>query len=287
MNYFNIEQGLGTITAMRIAEQDFQRFHLQFSYFARTPYMIWIGLSTEQFPRVVIKIHAPFCHSLNKAIKNKPLIWRTWSSITRIWEIEYDTANWAEIIESVKNDTLQSLLEHIFYYQEEELIQMEVDRAYAEIQKNFMINRQLYPKCVVYGASLNEFKNGLIHVRPNYHPQKQYVRVEIYAHKRFLGKFKDFLKRIGYEPLHFHFDPQFKAWSFTLPDSSTTQRIIDHNTDPDTAWINLALNRIIEWFTKFKIQKIKLFDTYVDTPVENELIECCRIETESGEHIFL
>ena len=287
MNYFNIEQFLGTITAMRIADEDFQRFHLECSYFARTPYMIWIGLSTEEFPRVVFKIHAPFCHSLNKAIKNKPMMWRKWNSVSRIWEIEYDSSEWSGIIDSIKNDTIQSLFEHLMYYQEEETMRMEVDKVYAEIQKNFMITRHLYPNNVVYGLSLDEFKNGLIHIRPNYHPKKQYIRVEIYAHKRFIGHFKDLLKQMGYEPLHFHFDLQYKAWSFTLPDAETTNAIIQRNKDPETAWINLGLNRILEWFTKYKIEKIRLFDAYTGTPSENELIECCRIETESGEHIFL
>jgi hypothetical protein len=287
MNFFNIEQRAGRFLAIRIADQDFQRFHLQFSHFENTPYVIWLGCSTEEYPRVVFKIHAPFCRSLSKAIKKREMLWRYWNSGARIWEIEYDSPHWTEIVESIKNDTVQSLFEHILYYLDEEMLRMELDRTYAEIQKDFITTRHLYPNNIVYGQKLTEFKNGLIHIRPNYRPDKQYLRIEIYAHKRFIGCFKDVLKGFGYEPLHYHYDPVFKAWSFTISNPQLAQSLINGNKNPETAWINTGLERIIDWFRNFKIEKINLFNSYSSKLVEDELIECCRIETETGSFFFI
>jgi len=286
MNFFNTEQFLGTPAAIRIANEDFHRFQLKFSHYAHTPYVIWIGLSSETYPRLVFKIHAPFCRSLNKAIKEQ-VLWRKWDGISRIWEIEFDSPHWPEIIDSIKNDTVQSLLEHLIYYQDQAKIETEIENLYLEIQKNFFTTRQLLPNNIVYGMDLGEFKNGLIHIRPNFRPDKQYVRVEVFGHKRYLGAFRNILKSFGYEQFHYHYDQQFKAWSFTVRDQFVISNLIRLNDNPDMQWINIGLERINDWFIRLKCKKIQVFDSYSGKAVEDELIESCRVETETGVSFFL
>lgn len=249
-------------------------------------YLVWVNSSLMHPGRLVLKIHAPFCKSLKKAV-DRIGFWRHWSFFFRVWELEL-REEWLEsIIDEIKNDKLRSLLEHFLYYFDWDAYQSRLINELTEIRSRYLNSIHVNLENVIYGIHDKEFIDGLIAIKENNAPNKQHLRVFIFAHHRFYRELVDAIKNLGYELTRHHYDPGFHAWVITISNEQMLEQLIQQLDYNRTQWIHKGLGRLRDWFGKQRFRKIKAFEPLRNGEFDLETLNRCLIPLKSGFSIIL
>ena len=266
-------------------EQDFMQFGLIFDYSEDKRYRVWVGKSQVDRISTVVKIVAPYCRSLRKAVRDSE-IWNAWRKHDRIWEIELNLTKLEQVANLVSNIKMQTLLDGILYYLDEDVIRIHRMQENSLLLQSFKQNYSVQDRQIVYGSCAEEFENGLITYREKMNYDCQWLRVKVFTRERYNRELHDAIKNMDYEILRYHYDCEWKVWELWIPSEIILDQLIEKIQDPQNEWLRNGLNRLHSWFAGIKQRKIQAFEV-IGGIKDKEAQASCAIALENGFSIFL